>query len=74
MGGLSVVLIAMLVFSTAGSLAEPLRVTFSRAAWTGPTSNVAVTVTFKRLVKRTDPLRIGTYSRTLTFTLSTTSP
>ena len=56
------------------SLAEPLRVELAKSAWTGPTSNESVGVTFKQLVKQTDPLRTGSYSRTLTFTLSTTSP
>ena len=37
-------------------------------------SNDPVTITFKQLVKANDPLRTGTYSRTLTFTLSTTTP
>ncbi|MDA0184783.1 glycoside hydrolase family 78 protein [Solirubrobacter phytolaccae] len=56
------------------SLPEPLRVAFSKSAWTAPTSNEDVDVTFKQLIKRTDPLRTGTYSKTLTFTLSTTQP
>jgi type 1 glutamine amidotransferase len=56
------------------SLPEPLRVSFSKAAWTAPTSNERVDVTFKQLVKRTDALRTGSYSKTLTFTLSTTTP
>jgi hypothetical protein len=33
-----------------------------------------VNITFKQLIKRTDPLRTGSYSKTLTFTLSTTNP
>ena len=56
------------------SLAEPLRVEFSKSTWSAPVSNDAVGITFKQLVKATDPLRTGTYSRTLTFTLSTTQP
>ncbi|MBE2320646.1 amidase [Solirubrobacter sp. CPCC 204708] len=56
------------------ALAEPLRVEFGKAAWTGPTTNETVPVTFKQLIKRTDPLRTGVYSKTLTFTLSTTNP
>jgi hypothetical protein len=31
-------------------------------------------VDFSQLVNSNDPLRTGTYSKTLTFTLSTTSP
>ncbi len=56
------------------SLAEPLRVSFSKSAWTAPVSNDNVNITFKQLIKRTDPLRTGSYSKTLTFTLSTTNP
>ena len=32
-------------------------------------SNDPVTITFKQLIKNTDPLRSGAYSKTLTFTL-----
>jgi PKD repeat protein len=56
------------------SLAEPVQVSLGKSAWTGPTSNDVVDVTFKQLVKASDPLRTGTYSKTLTFTLSTTNP
>ena len=56
------------------SLAEPLRVEFSKSAWTGPVSNDTVDIKFKQLIKANDPLRTGTYSKTLTFTLSTTTP
>ncbi len=56
------------------SLAEPLRVEFSKSAWTGPVSNDKVDIKFKQLIKANDPLRTGTYSKTLTFTLSTTTP
>ena len=37
-------------------------------------SNDAVTIAFKQPIKATDALRTGVYSRTLTFTLSTTTP
>ncbi|MDA0168266.1 M28 family peptidase [Solirubrobacter taibaiensis] len=56
------------------SLAEPLRVSFSKSAWDAPVSNDQVAITFKQLIKSTDPLRTGAYSKTLTFTLSTTNP
>ncbi len=55
-------------------LPEPLRVELSATAWSAPVSNADVDITFKQRVKRTDPLRTGRYGRTLTFTLSTTSP
>jgi hypothetical protein len=42
--------------------------------WTAPASNDPATVTFAQHVASTDPLRTGTYSKTLTFTLSTTTP
>ena len=42
--------------------------------YAGPTSNDAVTVTFKQTIGANEPLRTGTYNKTLTFTLSTTMP
>jgi hypothetical protein len=56
------------------SLAQPLRVAFSKSTWTAPVSNDPVTVTFTQAIGASEPLRTGTYSRTLTFTLATTSP
>jgi hypothetical protein len=44
------------------------------SSWQNPVSNDVVTVTFKQHVSRTDALRTGTYAKTLTFTLSTTTP
>ena len=43
-------------------------------AYGGPVSNDAVTIGFKQSIASSDPLRTGTYSKTLTFTLSTTQP
>jgi X-Pro dipeptidyl-peptidase len=40
----------------------------------GPVSNDPVTLGFKQSIGATDALRTGTYSKTLTFTLSTTAP
>jgi len=37
-------------------------------------SSDAVTLGVKQPIGATDPLRTGTYSKTLTFTLSTTAP
>ncbi len=42
--------------------------------YTAPVANDPVTITFKQSIAATDPLRTGTYSKTLTFTLSTTQP
>ena len=56
------------------SLPQPLRVEFSKATWTAPVSNDVVDVTFKQAIGANDALRTGAYSKTLTFTLSTTMP
>jgi len=56
------------------SLAEPLRVEFSQAAWTGPVSNDNVTIGYSQTILASEGLRTGTYAKTLTFTLSTTKP
>ena len=42
--------------------------------YAGPVSNDPVTVAFKQAIGANDALRTGTYSKTLTFTLSTTNP
>ena len=42
------------------------------ASWPSPSSGVAVS--FKQTIAANDALRTGTYSKTLTFTLSTTTP
>jgi amidase len=56
------------------TLPQPLRVELAPASWTGPVSNAAAAITFKQAIGATDALRTGSYSRTLTFTLSTTTP
>jgi Asp-tRNA(Asn)/Glu-tRNA(Gln) amidotransferase A subunit family amidase len=43
-------------------------------AYTGPVSNDPVTLEFKQPIAATDVLRTGAYTKTLTLTLSTTSP
>jgi hypothetical protein len=57
-------------YNNVGSAATPLNL----LAYDGPISNDAVTLEFKQSIGAADPLRTGTYSKTLTFTLSTTSP
>jgi Bacterial alpha-L-rhamnosidase 6 hairpin glycosidase domain len=56
------------------TLARPLQVDISPAAWTGPVAEAPATIAFKQDIGANDPLRTGAYSRTLTFTLSTTAP
>ena len=46
----------------------------SLLTYAGPVSNDPVTVAFKQAIGAGDALRTGTYSKTLTFTLSTTNP
>jgi hypothetical protein len=56
------------------ALPRPLVVEFSKSTWSAPVSNDLVTVGFKQHIDATDALRTGSYSKTLTFTLSTTTP
>jgi type 1 glutamine amidotransferase len=46
----------------------------SLLTYSGPVSNDAVTLNFSQAIGANDPLRTGSYSKTLTFTLSTTTP
>jgi hypothetical protein len=55
-------------------LAQPLQVTIAPNAWSGPVSNANVAIGFKQTIGANEPLRTGAYSKTLTFTLSTTAP
>jgi hypothetical protein len=56
------------------SLPQPLQGLGTVKTWSAPISNDPVTVTFKQAIGASDALRTGTYSKTLTFTLSTTTP
>jgi arylsulfatase A-like enzyme len=56
------------------SLPSPLVVELSKSAWAGPASNDAVAIGFRQHIDAGDALRTGAYSKTLTFTLSTTNP
>lgn len=56
------------------SLPSPLRVELAKASWTGPASNEPVGITFRQAIGAADALRTGTYSGTVTFTLSTATP
>jgi hypothetical protein len=57
-------------YNNVGSSASPLNL----LAYSGPVSNDAVTLGFSQRIEANDALRTGTYSKTLTFTLSTTQP
>jgi hypothetical protein len=56
------------------SLPQPLQVLGVPRTWSAPVSNDAFVIGFKQDIGANDALRTGTYSRTLTFTLSTTTP
>jgi hypothetical protein len=57
-------------YAPVGGSANPT----SLLTYAGPVSNDSVTLGFKQTIGRTEPLRTGTYAKTLTFTLSTTNP
>jgi esterase/lipase superfamily enzyme len=56
------------------TLPQPLRAEIAPGAWPGPVSNATSTITFRQAIDAADALRTGVYSKTLTFTLSTTNP
>jgi plastocyanin len=58
------------VYAEVPAAASPLTL----LTWGGPVSNDAVVVGFKQPIAATDPLRTGTYGKTLTFTLSAGTP
>jgi hypothetical protein len=59
----------------AGSPFAPLGAgTLALLGYTSPVSNDAITVGFKQSISASEPLRTGTYSKTLLFTASTLTP
>ena len=69
------------------TLAQPLQAQVGAAAfapvsgtpltlksYSGPISNDPVTIDFQQSIGANEALRTGTYAKTLTFTLSTTTP
>ena len=56
------------------SLQQPLQGLGVVKTYSAPVSNDVATVTLKQAIGANEPLRTGTYSKTLTFTLSTTQP
>ena len=55
-------------------LAQPVAITPAKTTWSGPASNDVFPIAFKQSIGATEPLRTGTYSGNVTFTLSTTTP
>jgi hypothetical protein len=56
------------------SLPEPLQVLGVPRTWSAPVSHGVLDIGFAQHIGATDALRTGSYARTLTFTLSTTTP
>jgi hypothetical protein len=56
------------------ALPDPLQVSLSKSSWSAPVSHDGVTIGFSQHIGANDALRTGTYTKVLTFTLSTTSP
>ena len=57
-------------YANVGSSAAPTPL----LSYAAPVSNDEVTLDFKQSIAANDALRTGSYSKTLTFTLSTTTP
>jgi hypothetical protein len=60
--------------SGTGGAFAPVAASTTVLTYAGPAANDPVTLAFKQTIGRTEPLRTGSYSKTLTFTLSTTQP
>jgi hypothetical protein len=56
------------------SLPSALQVSLDPSAWPAPVANGAVAIGFSQHIGATDALRTGSYAKTLTFTLSTSTP
>ncbi|HWK28744.1 MAG TPA: CocE/NonD family hydrolase [Solirubrobacter sp.] len=56
------------------ALPQPLQGLGAVKTYDGPVTNDAATITFTQQIGANDALRTGSYSKTLTFTLSTTTP
>jgi hypothetical protein len=59
---------------TTGTAFNPIGSSLNLLSWSAPVSNDAVTIEFRQAIGADDPLRTGSYTKTLTYTLSTTNP
>ena len=57
-----------------GALAPVSGAPLTLLTYTGPVSNDAVSIAFRQRIGASQALRTGAYAKTLTFTLSTTTP
>jgi hypothetical protein len=60
--------------ANAGAFAAVSGTPLNLLTYTGPVSNDPVTLAFEQSIGANEALRTGTYSKTLTYTLSTTTP
>jgi hypothetical protein len=56
------------------TLAQPVAVTPAKTAWDRPVSNDTFAIAFTQSISASEPLRTGSYTTTVTFTLSTSMP
>ena len=59
---------------TSGAAFASLAAPVSLLTYSGPVGKDTATIDFKQSIAETDDLRRGDYAKTLTFTLSTTTP
>jgi hypothetical protein len=60
--------------NNAFTMPQPFTVSLSKASWSAPVSHDAVSIGFHQPIGATDALRTGSYTATVTLTLSTTTP
>src|SRR5262249_29880351 len=56
------------------TMPQPFTVGLSKSMWNAPASHDSVSIGFSQPIAANDALRTGSYSATVTFTLSTTNP
>jgi hypothetical protein len=59
---------------TTGTAFNPIGSGFNLLSWSAPVSHDAVTLEYRQVIGKSEPLRTGGYGKTLTYTLSTTQP
>jgi hypothetical protein len=60
--------------ASSGTAYNPVGAGLNLLTWSAPITNDAVTLDFKQPIGATDALRTGSYAKTLSFTLATTTP
>jgi hypothetical protein len=59
---------------TTGTAFNPIGSAYNLLSWDAPAASDPVALEFRQAIGAGDPLRTGSYAKTLTFTLSTTRP